>query len=270
MNRKAAFAGSFYPADTAKLKEMLESFFSKAKKELAKKQKTACVAAPHAGYAYSGQTAAFSFAALKKAKTFVILSPNHTGYGARVSIFPEGEWETPLGKAKINSALSKKIAEALGIETDIEAHLGEHSIEVQLPFLQYLFKKDFDFVAITLATNNLAELKKLGTAIAETTKGIDVAVIASSDFTHYEPEESAKKKDLAAIKFVEKIDIKGFYKEVVEKNLSICGYAAIIAAMQYCLLRKEFKTGRLLYYDNSATASHDKASVVGYAAIGFY
>lgn len=270
MNREAAFAGSFYPADAKKLEEMLAEFFSKAKKELAKKQKTRCIIAPHAGYFYSGQTAAFSYAAVKKAKTFVILSPNHTGYGAQVSIWPEGTWETPLEKAKINSALSKKIAEALGTETDVEAHLGEHSIEVQLPFLQYLFKNSFDFVAITIATDNLAELKKLGTAIAETTKSEDIAVIASSDFTHFEPEESARKKDLAAIKFIEKIDADGFYKEVVSKSLSICGYATIIAAMQYCLSSKVFKTGRLFHYDSSATASHDKANVVGYAAIGFY
>jgi len=269
MNREAAFAGSFYPADKKKLTAMLDGFFSGVQKET-KREKTGCVVAPHAGYVYSGQTAAFSYSALKKAKTFVILSPNHTGYGRSISIWPDGEWETPLGKAKVNSALSKKIAEALGTETDTEAHLGEHSIEVQLPFLQHSFGNNFDFVAITLGTGNLAGLERLGKAIAEKTNGMAVAVIASSDFTHFETEESAKKKDLAAIKFIEKIDIEGFYSEVGEKQLSICGYAAIIAAMKYCVSAKGFKKGRLLHYDSSATASRDKANVVGYAAIGFY
>ncbi len=270
MERNAAFAGSFYPSDKKKLEEMINSYLSKAQKTIAEKRKTHCIIAPHAGYIYSGQTAAYAFAALKKAKTFVIVSPNHTGNGKPISIFPAGTWETPLGKVKVNAELSEKIAKLLGTETDIEAHLGEHSIEVQLPFLQRLFGKEIEIVAITLATASLQELKEIGKAIATIAKGEDLAVIASSDFTHFEPKENAEKKDLAAIKMIEKLSISTFFEAVMSKNLSICGFGAIIAAMSYCQEKGYFKGGKLLHYDSSATATHDTASVVGYAAIGFY
>lgn len=271
MNRTAVFAGSFYPNNKVQLAAMLENYFFNAKKELKEKtnQKTNCIIAPHAGYIYSAQTAAFSFSVLEKAKTFVILSPNHTGMGNEISIYPSGTWETPLGKVKINEQLSKKISELLGTETNAAAHLQEHSIEVQLPFLQCLFDKDFEIVAITIATQELQKLKELGQAIASATKKENVALIASSDFTHFEPLEEAERKDKEVIKFIEKLDIENFHKKVIGEQLSICGHSAIVALLQYAKETGKTKA-RLLHYDSSAGTTKDSSSVVGYASIALF
>lgn len=264
MLREAAVAGQFYPFESSEIKKQLGSFFSNVKQE----RDAAVVIAPHAGYIYSGQTAAFSYSCLKKFKTYVVLSPNHTGLGDSISIFPPGEWKTPLGKVEIDDKISAKIADDLGIGRDKVAHLGEHSIEVQLPFLQYLFGEDFKFVAITIAEHNLQELKRVGDSLLKASEEGEFGLIASSDFTHFEHFESAKSKDMQAIERIKGFDVDGFYKLVEEKRLSICGAAPIAAVLQYCI-GKGLKKAYLLHYDTSATASGDKSSVVGYAAIKF-
>jgi AmmeMemoRadiSam system protein B len=272
MQRTTVFAGQFYPSNKKTLAENIDKYLANAKKEIGKsqKEKTNIVIAPHAGYIYSGQTAAYSFSVLEKAKTFIILSPNHTGIGREISIYPSGEWLTPLGKIKINNTLSKKIAEAMETETDETAHIGEHSIEVQLPFLQELFgSKEFEIVAITLATQSLEKLKKLAKAIAELTEKESVSIIASSDFTHFESLDSARQKDTAAIKLIEKLNVEAFFEKVEQEQLSICGYETITTAMEIAR-KKGKKTARLLHYDSSASASKDTTSVVGYAAIALF
>jgi len=260
--RMPAVAGVFYPEEEEKLSQQIEGFF----KGIPKQKKTRCVVAPHAGYDYSGKTAAYSFNALQESKTFVILGPSHTGLGAEISVSDADSWKTPLGEVGVDVSLREKLLKKLGIEADDLAHIQEHSIEVQLPFLQRRFKS-FKILPITIMEHRLPELLKLGNALAGL--GKDFSVIASGDFTHHEPLEFAKKKDLAAIKRIEALDIEGFYSEVVEKRLSICGFVPITALMQYCKLLG-YKKGKLLKYDTSATETKDEASVVGYASIGFY
>lgn len=288
--REMAVAGQFYPLRKEQLLLQLNEFFEtekrqKTKKEVAEeivekeskerkkvkknneKEKATAIIVPHAGYIYSGKIAAKGFSHLKKAKTFIILSPNHTGMGAGISVSDADYWETPLGKVKVNKRIVEEIASEIG-ELEELAHIGEHSIEVQLPFLQYFFGEDFQIVAITIAEHSLQALKKLGKRIAEISEKEDIAVIASSDFTHFESEENAKKKDLNAIEFIEKIDVEGFHSFVERNELSICGYVAITAVMQYCKERGLLK-GELLKYGSSAEATGDKRSVVAYAAIAF-
>ncbi len=225
--------------------------------------------APHAGYTYSGATAAVSFNSLKKAGTYLLIGPNHTALGDAVAVFPDGAWKTPLGEVKVNGSISKKIAEQVpGASLDRVAHLQEHSLEVQLPFLQVLNKKDFSVVPITLGTEDLDALKALGKALYEISQEEKIGVIASSDFTHFLTLEEAKEKDMEAIEFIKKLDLEGFEKLVREKNLSICGHTAISSIMEYCKL-KGCSKGKLLKYDTSATASGDSLRVVGYAAIAF-
>lgn len=260
--REAIAAGSFYPKEKKALLRQLEGLFS----NIPKQEKTRCVVAPHAGYAYSGKTAAYSFSALRESKTFVLMGPSHTGLGPMVSASAADSWETPLGDVPVDSALREKLLERLGIEADDVAHVQEHSIEVQLPFLQHLFR-GFKVLPITIMEQGLSELLALGETLAGLGKGF--SVVASGDFTHYAPLEIARKKDFGAIKKIEALDAKGFYKEVVSKNLSICGLSPITALVQYCL-KTGFEKARLLHYDSSATETGDEASVVGYASIGLY
>ena len=259
--REPSSAGSFYPAQKEQLEKQLKSLFE----DVPKQEKTKCVIAPHAGYGYSGKTAAYSFKALQESKTFVILSPSHTGLGPEVSVSEASEWKTPIGKVPIDTVLREKLLAKLGIEADNLAHIGEHSIEVQLPFLQQMFQ-NFTILPITIMEQRFEELEKLGNTLAEL--GEEFSMIISSDFTHQEPLETAKKKDMEAIKLIEKLDGKGFHKIVLEKRLSICGFAPITVGISYCK-KKGMSKGTLLKYNTSATASGDKENVVGYAAIKF-
>ena len=166
--RKAVVAGTFYPKNKTELKEQLKKFFSNSSTQT---KKTNAVIAPHAGYIYSGKTAAKSYSFLEKAETFVLIGPNHTGLGEEISIYPEGKWATPLGEIEIDAVLAKDIAKKIPeAELEEEAHLEEHSIEVQLPFLQYLFGGKFKIVPICIATDERQALKGLAEAIFEAEK----------------------------------------------------------------------------------------------------
>ncbi len=269
MIREPAVAGVFYPSSKKELSDMLSSFFRGASLQGGKAtHDSGVVVAPHAGIAHSGKIAAFAYNALKKADTYFILSPNHTGLGEPISIYPEGGWKTPLGEAGVDEGLASALAKKLGIGRDEIAHIREHSIEVQLPFLQHVFGK-VKIVPVTLGGVGLEEMEKLGKAIAEVSNNQDVAVIASSDFTHGLPEASARKKDREAVGLIEKMDIRGFDRLVQGENLSICGYLGIEAAMAYALERG-FKAGKLLNYGNSGSTTLNRAEVVGYAAVSFF
>ncbi len=262
MERSPIAAGAFYPADKQKLERQL-NFLSKG---LPEQKKTRCVVAPHAGYVYSGKTAAYSFNALKKNATFVVLGPNHSGLGEEISVSDAGSWITPLGKVEVDKTLREKLLSSLGIEADDLAHIQEHSLEVQLPFLQHFFTK-LKVLPITLGTHSLEKLALLGNALAEL--GENFSIVASGDFTHHETLDSAKKKDLAAIEKIKALDLKAFHSMVLERNLSICGLAPITAAMEFCK-KMGLKEAKLFKYDTSATATGETESVVGYASIGFY
>lgn len=270
--RGAVFAGQFYSADARELGKQIDGFFRATGKGT---QDAPAIVSPHAGYVYSGAVAAHAFSALKKADTYVIVSPNHTGIGELVSIYPSGEWETPLGRVRVDAELSEAIAKALGVEPDEAGHAGEHSLEVQLPYLQRMHAagKAPKIVAITIAEHRLGDLKKIGGILHNLTNknpksAGKVGFIASSDFTHFEPEERARKKDAEAIALIEKMDIGAFHALVEGKRMSICGYAPICVVMEACRLGG-IKQGKLLKYGTSAEASGDYGNTVGYAAIAF-
>jgi len=268
-SRKCAVSGSFYPSNAEKLKSVIFQFFSNAK--LQKKTKTSVIVAPHAGYEYSGKTAAYAYSVLDSAETFVILCPNHTGLGAAISISSNSQWETPLGNLQVDEKFANMLASALAIERDDLAHLQEHAVEVQLPFVIYKFGRNAKIVPICLAIGDFDSLMKVGQAISEIEKKLKtrICVIASSDFSHFIPLESAKEKDFEAIGKIKELDAEAFYKLIHSKNLSICGYMAIIAAIAYAN-EKGMKRAELLHYSTSALATGDKSSVVGYAAIALY
>lgn len=264
-SREAVVAGQFYPSEKDKLLKQINNFFAEAEKSDFKSE---VIIVPHAGYVYSGQVAASGFKVLKKKKTYVLLGPNHTGLGSEISISNSDFWETPIGKIKVNKKLSKLIADEIG-ELDELSHIGEHSIEVQLPFLQFLFKEDFDIIAISIATDDLEKLKKLGSVLYENSKKCDFGVVASSDFSHFLNQEETKNRDFEAIKHIENLDVDGFWQAVKSKNMSICGASAIVSAMAYCQSGEGYDRGRIIEYSTSGKFSGDFSSVVGYAAIGF-
>jgi len=226
--------------------------------------------APHAGYAYSGPTAAVGYrqlATLGQPKWAIVLGANHTGLGRPVSLARVGIWRTPLGDAPIATELADRLV-ATGLEVADEAFLREHSIEVQLPFLQFLFGAKIPFVPICVMLPPLSELIAFGEAISQVISDEPGVVVVSSDFTHYQPEEVARRIDHEAIERILALNVEGFYRSLVEERLSICGGGAITILMT--IARKlGWNDTQLLSYATSGDVTGDRRSVVGYAAVSF-
>ena len=227
---------------------------------------------PHAGYTYSGPVAASAFFELAidgKPDTVVLLGPNHTGYGSALALMREGVWRTPLGDVEVDSALADALLHETSIvDVDETAHLYEHSIEVQLPFLQYLYGNTFKIVPICFLMQDYDSAVEVGRALVEALDATNTVVIASSDMTHYEPAKAAAAKDQAALKAVTDLDAERFYQTVETQNITACGYAPITSLITYAVgvCAKEAK---LLNYHNSGDITGDHSSVVGYAAVSF-
>jgi len=227
---------------------------------------------PHAGYMASGPVAAHAYYHLAKdgkPDVIVIFGPNHTGYGSALAVMNEGAWRTPLGDVEIDTETADRILQASNIvDVDEMAHTYEHSIELQLPFLQYLYGSNFKFVPICFMMQDLESSREVGKATAKALKGKNALVIASSDLTHYEPQERAEKKDKMAIDAALKMDEEQYYSTVEAYGISTCGYGPTIAAIT---ATKELgaKKAQLLCYKTSGDVLGDRSAVVGYAAIAF-
>ncbi|MDD4878238.1 MAG: AmmeMemoRadiSam system protein B [Candidatus Nanoarchaeia archaeon] len=269
---KPIVAGQFYPAGKEALIKLLDKCFSSAKDAKKAGSKAFGIIAPHAGYAYSGNAAAVSYNAIRGAKTFVILAPDHNGLCFSPTTTKE-DFETPLGIVRTDTELVEKLkAKCSFLKT---GRIQEHAVEVQLPFLQYLFK-EFRIVPIVIPSSEY--YKELGKAIASL--GKDSIIICSSDFTHYGAsygfmpfdEKNAKagmnKLDSGAIKFIERLDAGGFLKYVQETGATICGEYAIATAIE-AVKAMEAKKGVLLNYYTSGDISEDYSLAVGYASVAF-
>jgi hypothetical protein len=225
---------------------------------------------PHAGYVYSGPVAAnafFSLALDGKPDVVVVLGPNHTGEGSALAVMNEGAWRTPLGDVEVDGEVANDIVKETGIvDVDEVAHRHEHSIEVQLPFLQYLYGGKFKFVPICFLMQDLESAVEVGRALTEALVDRNAVVVASSDFTHYEPQASVNRKDLAALKAVETLDETKFYSILEAENVSACGYAPIAALMTYAKGLGATKS-EILSHKTSGDITGNKNSVVGYAAV---
>lgn len=261
--RGPVVAGSFYEKNPEKLKKQLAGFLSAgAEKKIAAKG----VLAPHAGYIYSGAVAGKVFSSVAIPGTVIILGPNHTGLGKAISVFPGGGWMTPLGRAAIDGELSGSIVDKCEwAEFDELAHSREHSIEVQVPFLQAA-KGRFSMAAICIRESNREILSSLAGAIAEAIGGKEALIVASSDMTHYESAESARLKDEEVISFIEKLDAEGMYDTVMDNGYSMCGVLPAYVMMKACAILGA-KRGELLQYSNSGDVTGDNSEVVGYAGV---
>jgi AmmeMemoRadiSam system protein B len=219
---------------------------------------------------FSGPVAANGFYALASdgpVEEFIIVGPNHTGVGSGVSIMREGIWRTPLGEVSIDSGLADKIrSESTLIDVDETAHAMEHSIEVQLPFLQSLFGSDFRFVPICMMMQDLQTSREVGSAIGHAATGMNLIIIASSDMTHYESHERAVTKDQAAIDAILKLDEELLQAVVESKGISMCGYGPVSVAIVAAKLLGATRA-KLLAYATSGDITGEKYAVVGYASI---
>jgi len=270
-------AGAFYARSKETLKKQVEDCFLHrfGPKEIPSvnengPRKIVSLMCPHAGYAYSGPVAAnayFQMAKDGKIDSAVILGPNHTGIGSGISIMTEGVWRMPLNDVEIDFELARKIQHASKyIDVDDTAHSREHSIEVQLPFLQYIYGKSFRFVPICMMMQDLESSRDVGEAIVESISGRNVITIASTDLTHYESEKVANSKDRMAIDAVLELDDEKLQSVIESSNITMCGYGPASVAIYVAKKLGAEKTS-LLSYKTSGDITGDFSSVVGYAAI---
>ena len=264
MKRPAAVAGSFYPARPEALTRELAGYLRSTGE---KRSAVGCVV-PHAGIMYSGHVAGAVYGQLQLPTHFIILCPNHTGQGVALAIMTEGSWETPLGDATIDSGLARALKQACArLEEDIEAHRFEHSLEVQLPFLQQLLA-EFRFVPIAIGVGRYPPLEELGHAVAAVVAktGEPVLVVASSDMNHYESDECTRRKDRKAIDCILALDPKGLFDTVQREQISMCGYGPTVAMLTAA---KDLgaREAELIRYATSGDVTGDRSAVVGYAGI---
>jgi hypothetical protein len=261
--REPAVAGRFYPANPELLRADIKSYLPSCKKMRA----IACMV-PHAGYMYSGQVAGAVFSRVDIPASCVVLGPNHTGRGHPLAIMKEGSWRTPLGEIPIDSELAETlIREFPALSEDSAAHRSEHSIEVEIPFLQ-VCRPGVKFLPIAIGTGQLILLEQLGQAMAEVLKkSRDPAlIIASSDMNHYEDDATTRVKDHKAIDKILALDAPGLYQTVMNESISMCGFGPAVAMLTAarCLGAQK---AELAEYATSADVSGDHKVAVGYAGI---
>ncbi|MHA1129925.1 MAG: AmmeMemoRadiSam system protein B [Candidatus Helarchaeota archaeon] len=278
MIRKAKYAGSWYEGTESGLRDTLRRFFETDKRGPKKVpvvnsnglREIIGLVSPHAGYIYSGAIAAHGYAELAadgRPSLFIVVGIDHRGYGtAPASVQVEGGWETPLGVVKINSKIARDIvSNSEKIVDSARAHSMEHSLELQIPFLQYIYGK-IEFIPIIISVGGLSAFQDIGNALAKACNGKDVVLIASTDFTHFESAESAKTQDQKAINAILKLDEEMLYKTVKENAISMCGYGSTSIVIK-AARELGAKKGILLKYGHSGEVSGDNHSVVGYGSL---
>ncbi|HET6779641.1 MAG TPA: MEMO1 family protein [Nitrososphaera sp.] len=278
--RAPAVAGMFYPDNARELRALIDHSFRNQRfgpgrpPPSTDKRKIYGIVSPHAGYVYSGTVAANSFYEVSSIdfQDVIMVGPNHYGIGSWVAAMKNGTWETPLGDVQVNSQLAEKIAgRSPALDFDEYAHSRDHCLEVQLPFLQYI-KQDFKIVPIVLILQRSDIAFDLGNAISETIMKEDTLestlLLASSDFTHYEPNREAHRKDGELIKAIVALDVNKFYAVLERLNVSACGYGAI-ATMMVAARNLGATRGELLKYATSGDVTGDISAVVGYSSIVF-
>jgi len=275
--RYAKYAGSFYAGSKSSLERQIEECFKHrfgpGKIPVPSKEgprKIVGLICPHAGYMYSGPVAANAYYQLAldgQADVFVILGPNHQGVGSGVAIMNRGFWRTPLGDVEIDAEVAESILRNSDIiDVDDSAHAYEHSIEVQLPFLQYVFGSSFKFVPICFLMQDLETSREVGQALAEALKDRNAVIVASTDMTHYEPHDRACEKDREAINAILQLNESLFYSILESRNVTACGYGPV-AALITAAKKLGAERAELLSYKTSGDITGDKSAVVGYAAI---
>ncbi len=274
MNRLPVVAGKFYYGSPTGLKRQVQQYLVPE----AARQRALGIVAPHAGFVYSGAVAGAVYSAITAPKTFVLLGPNHTGMGARISLYSEGAWEIPTATFPVDEALAQQLlaesdlvqrlfGESALMKPDTAAHLREHSLEVQLPFIAET-AKNASIVPIAVMHASLEECRSAGEAIAAAIRqaSYEVTMVASTDMSHYVSDATARRLDNLALERIMALDPEGLYKTVHEYRISMCG---VYPTTIMLFAAKELGAGqvRQIRYATSAEVSGDYEQVVGYAGL---
>jgi MEMO1 family protein len=275
-HRSPSFAGSYYPKDKCDLISLLDFCFKESifapKKNQKIKNKIFGMIVPHGAYIFSGAISANAFFEItsRNIDTFILIGPDHKGIGKRISVISEGYWQTPLGDILIDNTITSDLKKSCDfIEEDERAHQIEHSLELQLPFIQYSRRNSFTIVPLLLREQDLHTSILLGNLLAKFISRKNAIIIASSCLNHYESNLTTYQKDFQMIKSIENLDIESFYQTIVDLNISVCGYGAIASLMRAVQLLGSKKGILLKYATSGDVISDDKNTVVGYAAIAF-
>jgi len=266
MLRRARFADDmWYPASPERLRRDVERYIAGG----GEAAPALGLISPHAGYFYSGPVAGKGYAAVEVTPTVIVLAPPHRRAGAAVSVWSGGAWQTPLGEVEIDEDVRNLVLEGCDAAAlDDTAHSDEHSLELQLPFLQ-VKRADVEIVPVAVATRDLGVLESLGKACAEAARsapGRGALIVASSDMNHFECEAATKRKDGLALERARALDAEGMLEVVEREDISMCG-AAPAAAMLYATRELGAREAEVVAYGSSADASGDTTRVVGYAAV---
>jgi MEMO1 family protein len=265
--RSPAVAGRFYPGDDASLRRAIQDLAEDIPADT-KKQKVLAAVSPHAGYVYSGGVAAETLGRIEIPETVILLGPNHTGNGVPVAL-STAIWDMPMGRVPVNRDFAQDLLDETDyIEEDELAHKYEHSLEVQIPFLQ-MEQPNLSIVPITISHISYQVLDEVGLALAEVIKrrgDKNILIVASSDMTHYEPREAADKKDHYVLKKLADMDPSVLYRSVTGHNISMCGIMPVTVALITALELGATKT-ELVRYTDSGEMTGDTTQVVGYAGV---
>ena len=262
--RHPAVAGRFYPGDRQSLLDDLHSYLSPSG---GSRPALGCIV-PHAGYIYSGGVAGAVYASIEVPRRCLVLCPNHTGRGRPLAIMSHGAWQTPLGPVPIDSSLAEILKQQCPLlSEDMDAHRGEHAIEVQLPFLQAR-SPHFTFVPVALGSGEFEILETLGQAVGEVLRAQNepVLIIASSDMNHYESDRVTRVKDRKAIERLLALDARGLYDVVTKEEISMCGFGPAVV-MLTAAKALGATSAELIRYATSGDVSGDREMVVGYAGV---
>lgn len=264
--RQPAVADRFYPGAPESLTLAVKELIPVAHKS-SSKQKALAVVSPHAGYVYSGALAAETLSSVEIPETVIIIGPNHRGQGAPIAL-SQITWDMPLGKVPVDREVCDLIhTHSQNIKVDELAHKYEHSLEVQVPFLQTLQKK-LSIVPLVVSHISYPLCEEVANAIATAirTSARDILIVASSDMSHYEPRQSTEKKDRLALQCIEQMNPYNLYHTVIDNRISMCGVIPVVIAMLAAKIQGGKKC-RLIGYTDSGYVSGDTGQVVGYAGI---
>ena len=265
MIRRACVAGQFYPGEPSSLRQAVADLLKTGK---GGREKAVAIVAPHAGYIYSGRVAGRVYSEVVVPDSIVLIGPNHTGLGANAAVMVNGIWETPIGNIEVDRDLAMAVAGATpSFSEDSVAHLGEHSLEVQLPFI-HTINPSARIVPITVMSAGPRECEEMGRAIAGAIRSHpgEVLIVVSSDMNHYEPDDVTREKDRHAIDMVLELDWMGLLKVTAERHITMCG---VVPAAIAIVAARHLGAGeaRLSAYATSGEGSGDYTHVVGYAGI---